>query len=484
MQLAKSIIYRARSREDEPAIALTTGVATYGMLARAIESVVGRLAALDLPHGSVVVLDVKNPFHHMAILIGLALSGLASASIQSRQHLLQTRVAPAAVLTDSQDFVLDGSRVFVVDEGWFLIDPARPVDYARLFALPGFERPEEVVRVTFSSGTTGFPKAVALTLEAAERRMLNAAVLRGGAGAIELRALNLMGFSTLMGFGTPFSTLGSGGIIAFAPDVTNAIHLIRLFRIEFLTATPLQLNAMLKALEGKPPLTSLTLVATGGSKLPPRMVTRIRDKLGPYITFAYGSTEAGMMSAAGAATLDVFPGSAGYLLPWVEMQVVDPTGKPMPGEEDGIIRVKTSEVARYLSETPDTTEMFRDGWFYPGDVGHLTADGIVYVTGRSDEVINRGGQIIAPEIIEETLLGYPGIKDAAVFGHPNAEGIEDIWAAVVSDQWVDAAAVKQVIFSRMPDRFPDHVVQIEAIPRNEMGKVRRKELRERLAKAN
>ena len=483
MQLAKAIIYRARAREDEPAIALTTGVATYGMLARAVATVVEKLRALALPHGSVVVVDVKNPFHHIAILIGLGLSGLASASTQSRQHLLQTRIIPAAVLTDSPDFVLDGCTVALVDDAWFLIDPAQPVDYARLFALEGFERPDDVVRVTFSSGTTGFPKAVALTLQAAERRMLNAAVLRGGGGAIELRALNLMGFSTLMGFATPFSTLGSGGIIAFAPDVANAIHLIRMFRIEFLTATPLQLNAMLKALEGKPPLTSLTLVATGGSKLPPRLITRIRDKLGPYMTFAYGSTEAGMISAAGAATLDTFPGSAGHLLPWVRLEVVDGEDRPRPAGQDGIIRVKTGEVAHYLSDTPDTQEMFKDGWFYPGDVGHITADGLVYVTGRVNEVINRGGQIIAPEIIEESLLAFPGIKDAAVFGHPNAEGIEDIWAAVVSDQWVDASAVRQVIGSRLPERTPDRVVQVDSIPRNEMGKIKRAELRSALTKA-
>ncbi len=85
-------------------------------------------------------------------------------------------------------------------------------------------------------------------------------------------------------------------------------------------------------------------------------------------------------------------------------------------------------------------------------------------------------------MIEESLLAFPGIKDAAVFGHPNADGLEEIWAAVVSEQWVDANAVKQVIGARLPERTPDRVVQVDSIPRNEMGKIRRNELREQLTK--
>ncbi len=118
-------------------------------------------------------------------------------------------------------------------------------------------------------------------------------------------------------------------------------------------------------------------VGTGGSRLPPRVLTAIRDKLGPNIAFVYASTEAGAISGATAAELDRFPGSAGYLYPWVELQAVDAGGNRMPDGADGIIRVRTTEFARYLSDTPDTTEMFRDGWFYPGDVGHVTAEGVV-----------------------------------------------------------------------------------------------------------
>jgi acyl-coenzyme A synthetase/AMP-(fatty) acid ligase len=86
-------------------------------------------------------------------------------------------------------------------------------------------------------------------------------------------------------------------------------------------------------------------------------------------------------------------------------------------------------------------------------------------------------------MIEGVLRTIPGIKDVAVFGAPDSQGVDEIWAAVISDQWVDPNAIKAVAAVRLPDRKPDHVVQVDAIPRNEMGKIRRAELRETILRA-
>jgi len=211
--------------------------------------------------------------------------------------------------------------------------------------------------------------------------------------------------------------------------------------------------------------------------MPPALLAAVRQKLSPELAFVYASTEAGMLSTARAATLEAHPGSAGYRLPWVEMEAVDAAGQRVPAGQDGIIRVKTEEQARYLSESADTTERFSDGWFYPGDVGQVTPEGLVYITGRSSEIINRGGTIVAPDMIEEAILLTPGVKDAAVVGVPSAEGIEEIWAAVVGEGFVDPNAVLVVVGARMADKLPDRVVQVDAIPRNEMGKIRRQEVK-------
>ena len=478
MQLAKFILYQARIREDEPAVVTIAGVATYGMLARAVESAVAQIAALELKRGAIVVVEVKNPFHHMALLIALFLSGLASASIQSRHHLTLTGVIPDAVLTDAPDFAAEDSKVAIVGEDWFRIDPARPVNYAKLLALPGFEAPEDVIRVMFSSGTTGYPKAIALNLRTFDHRFQHGSSLGAGPQARETRILNLMGMSTLMGFSTPLIALSTGGVVAFAADIPNAVNLIRMFRIEVLQVAVFQLAALLKYLEGKPPLSTIRTLGTGGSKMPARMLMAARQKLGTDVLFTYASTEAGMLSTAKAQTLEQFPDSAGYLLPWVEMEAVTGEGTPVTEGHDGILRVRTNELALYLKDTPDTTERFGGDWFYPGDVGRVTPEGIVYVTGRTSEIINRGGVIVAPDAIEEMLLVVPGIKDAAVFGVVNADGIEEIWAAIVGAGFVDTNAARAVIGARMPDRVPDRIVEVEAIPRNEMGKIKRKDIKD------
>ena len=419
---------------------------------------------------------MRNPFHHSVLLVALLLSRLASASIQNRQHFAQTHIQPDAVLTDATDFVVEGATVAIVSEDWFVTDPARPVDYPRLLAMPSFQRPDEIIRVAFSSGTTGYPKAIALTLEVAENRLLNGLIAAGR----ETRSLNLMGLSTLSGFATPILALGSGDFVAFATDIPTAINMIRVFQLETLAAAVFQLNLFVKQLEGQAPLASLKSIGTGGAKMPPAMLAAVKQKLGPNVSFAYASTEAGTLSAARAATLEKYPGSAGYLMPWVEMQAVDGNGQKVPEGEDGIIRVRTNELARYLNQTPDPTERFGDDWFYPGDVGHVTREGLVYITGRSSEIINKGGIIVAPDLIEDAVLAAPGVKDAAVFGVTNAEGIEEIWAAVVGEGFIDTTAIRVIVGARLPDRVPDRIIEVEAIPRNIMGKISRKELKEKL----
>ena len=77
----------------------------------------------------------------------------------------------------------------------------------------------------------------------------------------------------------------------------------------------------------------------------------------------------------------------------------------------------------------------------------------------------------------------PNVKDVAVFGVPDKDGLDRIWAAVVSENWVDESGIRQVIAARLPDRTPDRIVQVDAIPRTETGKVKRAELRERFSKS-
>jgi acyl-coenzyme A synthetase/AMP-(fatty) acid ligase len=477
MQLVRQIVFQARLNEAAPAIAHAGGVASYGVLAHIVEAVVGALEALDLPTGTPVLLDIRDPLHHTAAILALALLGLPSGSIGASFAVERVGILPGLLLTDRDGAALEGVATHRLDERWFAYDQARPVDYARLLALRGFASPDAVVRYVYSSGTTGFPKAVALTATVLERRifhtMLTTAQPHQGA------ALNMMGFSTIAGIMAPLMALPVGMMLCFAQGNAEALQMIRLFKVSMLALAVVQLRGFMSILANEPPPDSLELVAVSGARISTALLNEARARLCSNVVMGYGSTEMGSMTGGNAVSLGRFDGSAGFVRPWVDMQAVDTNGQPVPVGTDGILRARSPEMAFYATPTTDPAETIRDGWFYPGDVGRIYADGLVVITGRTTEVINRGGVIVAPELVEEVLRLDPAVRDVAVVGVPVA-GIDEIWAAVVSDQPIDAQAMANRAAERLNEKTPNRILRVDAIPRNENGKVRRGELRDLL----
>ncbi len=478
MKLVKQIIFQARLNEAQPAIAFAGTVATYGMMAKSIEAAVNALEVLALPKGSMVMLDQRNPLQHMSLMLALALLGLPSASVGSTFAIEKAGVMPKLFLTDREGVTLPGVEVRVTDDRWFAYDATAPVDYARLLSLPGFASPDDVVRYVYSSGTTGYPKCVALSERCLDIRVANTIMttVQSPGGA----ALNMLGFSTIAGIMAPLIAFPLGMLLCFTYNPAEALQMARTFNISAMSLAVIQLQGFLKLLASQPPPPSLRLLAIAGSKLPLRLLHEARARLCNHIVFGYGSTEMGSMTGGSGVSLELHEGSAGYIRPWVEMQAVDANGNEVPAGEDGIIRARSPEMASYASDAGDTIEMFRDGWFYPGDIGRIYADGLVVITGRTNEVINRGGVIVAPEIIEEVLRLDPVVKDVAVVGVPMASGIEEIWAAVVTDDPIDANAIGLRAHDKLNEKTPDRILRIDAIPRNENGKVTRNALRDQL----
>ncbi len=478
MNFARLIVFQARQRPFDPAVATTAGVATYSLLAKAVEVIVGRLEEQALPRGALVALSISDPVRHIASTIALALLGLRSMTIPNAYSVDQAGVAPDLFVVNSDISLEAGSRVLRMEDSWFSVDPSTPPDYHRLLSLPGFESDEDDVHLVLSSGTTGRPKCVGLNSRVIELRSARAHAMLAGAHSSAIRSMHLMGFSTIAGFQAVAMTLGYGGLIAFAQQPADVVHLIRLFQVEGLGLAIAQVPPILRHLEGQPPLTSLRLVVGAGSKLPKQLLAEMRAKLAPNVQLGYGSTEGGSVSHGTGAILEIEEGSVGYVLPWAEVEIVDAQGGIVAEGADGIIRFRSNELAHYVVDRDQGEQGFRDGWFYPGDVGRLRKDGLLAITGRVNEVINKGGVIVAPDLIDEVLKTLPGVKDAAAFGVKNVRGIEEIWAAVVTDAPPDVNAMILKAKEKLADRVPDVIVRVEAIPRNRMGKIEREKLRE------
>jgi len=484
VQLVKSIVFQSRFHESEPAIAFPGGVATYGSLMKSILSAVDALRIFELEPGSHVMLDIRNPIHHTAAIFALALMGLPSSSVGSAFVAGTSGYLPKLFLTDRDDVQVAGVRNIRVDERWFASDPATRPDYNRLLSLPGFASPQNVVRYVYSSGTTGYPKCVALTEACLDLRISRGATARswwmsGPAG------LNMMGFSTIMGISMPLTAHLAGAVLCYAASPAEALQMIQVFRVSALIMAVGQLQAFYRVFADQRPPVSLKILAIAGAKISQSFLAEARARICDTVAFGYGSTEMGGVTSGFATTIDQPEGFAGYVVPWVKIEAVDENGQLVAAGIEGTLRVQTDELAYYVDSEGRRVEMLEDGWFYPGDVGRIAADGSVVITGRSSEVINRGGVVVAPDAIEEVLRLDKRITDVAVVGVPNPQGVEEIWAGVVADSLLDTKAIIDAARPRLNEKTPDRVIQVPSIPRAESAKVRRGQLREMLlAKSN
>jgi acyl-CoA synthetase (AMP-forming)/AMP-acid ligase II len=165
-------------------------------------------------------------------------------------------------------------------------------------------------------------------------------------------------------------------------------------------------------------------------------------------------------------------GSVGRPLPGVEIEIRDDDGKPAPAGETGLVFVRGEQIS---GEYGGRSALDADGWFPTRDRGRLDAHGYLFIEGRADDTIIRGGENIAPAEIEDVLVAHPGIVEAAVIGVPDPEWGQRIVAVVVGEG--DPAEVRQWVKDRLrSSKTPDAIVFRAELPKTETGKLLRRTL--------
>ena len=245
-----------------------------------------------------------------------------------------------------------------------------------------------------------------------------------------------------------------------------------------MAATTVQLREILRQQTKEPmPCTSLRTILTGGGLASRAMIADSRARLCSSIVNLYGSTEAGGTAFATVDRLMEIEGATGYVAPWAEVDIVDADGNAVPSGSDGIVRIRaTCQGAPYPPGADNPS--FRDGWFYPGDRGHIAPDGLMVLSGRTSDVINVGGLKLAPEVIEDILRTHPAVTEVAAFGNMGDSGIEEISVALVANRPV---ADKHLIDWCAERGFPlTRVFIVEALPKTSSGKIHRDLLKRQL----
>lgn len=465
--LAHAILFQARFQPHSHAISLRGRVIPYGLFATHIERVTRRLAALAIPADARAAVVIKDRYLHWLVVIGLMRLGVTSTSLQA-QRTWHDYARTTHVLTDSES--VDGRSNIEVSGSWYTqpaADLPRHVDRPLPWNQP--------CRIVFSSGTTGTPKKIALTFGMMRMRTLGTTRAHGLNGATRL--LSTMGIESVGGFSTPLTCWANGGQIVFAEPAESAGHTVARARPNVILASVDQLKALLDSLPENFHSTEHTHVYVSGSVVPKSLSLRARACLAQAVYVVYGSTEAGLIALAHAATVDKRPGFTGHVLSTAEVEIVDAQGQVRPAGEAGEIRIRGDGLAQaYLDDPEASARAFREGWFHSGDLATLDENGGLSVLGRIDELMNFGGTKVLPNKIEAVLSGVDAVQDVAVFALEHQGPIALPAAAVVAGDEFSPDAMAQRFRQRFKHLGELHVVRVPSIPRNEMGKVMRMQL--------
>ncbi len=344
---------------------------------------------------------------------------------------------------------------------------------------------DDVVVLPYSSGTTGLAKGVMLThrnlVSNIEQTLATVMMDEEEAFVAVLPFFHIYGMQVLLNLG-----LRAGATIVTMPrfDFEQFLRLHQEHRLTRAFVAPPMVVALAKhPLVDNYDLSALRWMLSGAAPLSAELAIECGKRLGCEVVQGYGMTELSPVSHA-TPTGRFKPGSVGVTVPNTEVNIVDPaTESPLGVDQDGEVWVRGPQVMKgYLnneSATKDTID--DDGWLHTGDIGHIDADGHLFIVDRLKELIKYKGFQVPPAELEALLLTHPQIADAAVIGLPDDEAGEIPAAYVVLKQGQDATAADIQRFVAEQVASYKHIRKltfVDAIPKSASGKILRRVLRE------
>ncbi|MCC6210414.1 MAG: AMP-binding protein [Burkholderiales bacterium] len=377
-----------------------------------------------------------------------------------------------------------GDRVWTMD-GAHGIFPSMETLVAEGGAVPPDVRldPEDILYIGYTSGTTGPAKGALVSHRAIVTGYLYKALAYGlGPDDVTLDP-GPFWHSAPRDYASLACYLGGTAIVTRGFEPSEYLELVQRHRVtnSFLVPTMVQ---MLTSLEGNEryDTSSLRLVLSGGSPLPTAVKDRAVARFGPILHEFYGATETRMITSVSTPELAERRRTVGRAMRDVEIRVLDEDGEERPRGEVGEIFVRGPGLYSGYHEDPERTRAAQRGeWFSLGDLGRMDDDGYLYLVDRKQDMIISGGENIYPNDIEEVLAACQGVKEAAVIGVPDPTWGEAVTAVVVPapGAQLSAEALIAACAARLPAYMkPRAVAFAEALPRNPVGKVLRRVLRE------
>jgi acyl-CoA synthetase (AMP-forming)/AMP-acid ligase II len=358
--------------------------------------------------------------------------------------------------------------------------------------------------VIYTSGTTALPKGVVLTYLGMSVYVTNTVEPADpGAESVDVLLVSVP-FYHVAGATTMLSSVWGGRKMVILPQFDPGAWLkaVQEHKVTHSFVVPTMLKRIMEHPDFEATdLGSLKLVAYGAAPMPYEVVSRAVQVMSCGLMNAYGQTEStSSLTFLGPEDHQIpdKPGeerdrklqrlrSVGRPMEDVMVGIMDPEGNLLgPGQEGEIVAQGARVMSGYLNREQETSEAIKDGWLHTGDVGWMDDDSYLYITGRTKDLIIRGGENIAPGEIENILQQHPSVEDAAVIGVPDVEWGEEVKAIVVLKP--GASATPEDLTGFVKERLasfkaPKYYSFVDELPRNYLGKVLKTDLRKQYGEA-
>ncbi|QPK83454.1 long-chain fatty acid--CoA ligase [Corynebacterium qintianiae] len=354
------------------------------------------------------------------------------------------------------------------------------------FTAHAESNPDSPALILYTSGTTGRPKGAVLT-----HRNLLANAIQGEAWVKSFQEADQRMLATLPFFhayGLTFSltlpfVIGSEIVLLPAPKIDLVLKAIKKHSPTFMPGVPTLFERIVQqAKDDNIDLSCLSIGFSGASSLPVSVIDEWDELTGGRLVEGYGLTETSPILVGNPESADRRPGYIGIPFPDTDIRIANPDNldEDMPYGEAGEILARGPQVFKgYLNNTEATEKAFHDGWFRTGDMGVMEADGFIKLVSRIKELIITGGFNVYPAEVEEVLRKHKAVEDVAVVGRPRTDGSEDVVACVTLREGAELDPDNLRAFARAnltPYKVPRTFYHFEELARDQMGKIRRREV--------
>ena len=395
----------------------------------------------------------------------LALMSIGAISSSKAGRSLIDASFNARFLISDGSLIWQRTETIIISDAW--LHEAEQLDTNQLVQMdPDIELP---MRVIFTNGTLSNPKAVGLSLKAINERTTQ----NNRTWLNEKSVMTLMDLSSGLGFFTFYSLFIRGEkIVTTSQFNLDVVRMALSQEVEVFVASTLRVVQLMELIKRtQSTLPKLRKVIISGNIPTLVLLQRMEKALGVEVLNIYGSTECGDISLL-PVNSHTEAGDLGWIYPHTQVQVFNAQGDAVaPGQQGRIATRSTTMVHEYFRTALPNRKVFDDGWFFSGDLGSVSEDGRLVITGRESELISVGKLKVNSQSIEELVLDYAGVVDCAAFAFTSTSKVPSLGVAIVGDRDLNLKIMTDSLKRELGEMAPTTYFLTESIPRDVNGKV-------------